>query len=118
MSRAGVGPGGDGNLAKSGPERPDPEEGSILHPARPGLPPMRPRIGAIGHAEHDAPLSVVNRRHLMVNQCAFKDDERIRGGAIPISPPPTRACRTAWLKPCAARPVLTMVSNNVKCRPR
>jgi hypothetical protein len=72
---------------KSGPQRPDPEEGGVLDPPRRGLPPLRPRIGAIGHAEHDAPLSFANRRYLMLHQRAFEDDERIRGGADPDLPP-------------------------------
>src|SRR5258707_15855278 len=81
--------GGGRSLAKfrSGPERPDPEEGGVLDSPRRRLPPMRPRIGTIGHAEHNAPLAVVNRRHLVVHQRTFEDDKRIRSGADPDLPP-------------------------------
>jgi hypothetical protein len=44
---------------------------------------MRPWIGAIGHAEDDAPLALENRRYLVVHQCAFEHDQRIGGGADP-----------------------------------
>ena len=37
---------------KSGPQRPEPQKCGV---PRRSLPPLRPRSGAIGHAEHDAP---------------------------------------------------------------
>ena len=36
---------------KSGPQRPEPQKCGVLDPPRRGLPPLRPRIGAV-HAEH------------------------------------------------------------------
>src|ERR1700722_19130440 len=55
-----------------GPQRPNPEEGSVLDPARHALPPSRPWIGAVGHTQNEASFAGEDRRHFVMNACAIK----------------------------------------------